>query len=198
MRIEEISIDSKKYPQKLRNIYDPPKKLYVLGNKELLNKFGIAIVGSRQATQYGKMNSYNVAKELSKNGVVIISGLAVGIDSYSHWGAIKAFDMNWNSAGTVAVLGSGIDNIYPKENIKLAKNIIKSGGCIISEYSIGTKPERLHFPQRNRIISGISNGVLVVEATKKSGALITADFAIEQGKDVYAIPGDINRKESEG
>ena len=198
MRIEEISIDSKKYPQKLRNIYDPPKKLYVLGNKELLNKFGIAIVGSRQATQYGKMNSYNVAKELSKNGVVIISGLAVGIDSYSHWGAIKAFDMNWNSAGTVAVLGSGIDNIYPKENIKLAKNIIKSGGCIISEYSIGTKPERLHLPQRNRIISGISNGVLVVEATKKSGALITADFAIEQGKDVYAIPGDINRKESEG
>ena len=198
MRIEEISIDSKKYPQKLRNIYDPPKKLYVLGNKELLNKFGIAIVGSRQATQYGKMNSYNVAKELSKNGVVIISGLAVGIDSYSHWGAIKAFDMNWNSAGTVAVLGSGIDNIYPKENIELANEIIRNGGAIISEYPCGTKPDKMNFPARNRIISGLSKGIIVIEAKEKSGTLITVDFALEQGRDVFVVPGNINSINSVG
>ncbi len=190
MKIEEIPINSKEYPEKLKKIYDPPQKLYVLGNKNLLNQKGVAIVGSRKATPYGKKVAYNLAKELSGNGLIVISGLALGIDSYAHIGALKK--------GTIAVLGSGIDNIYPKENIELAREIIRNNGCIISEYSKGVKPERLHFPQRNRIISGLSEGVVVVEATKKSGALITAEFASEQGKEVFAVPGDIDREQSEG
>lgn len=190
MKIEEISINSKEYPEKLKKIYDPPQKLYVLGNKNLLNQNGVAIVGSRKATPYGKKVAYNLAKELSGNGLIVISGLALGIDSYAHIGAIKG--------GTIAVLGSGIDNIYPKANIELAREIIRNNGCIISEYSIGIKPEKLHFPQRNRIISGLSEGVVVVEANKKSGALITAEFALEQGKEVFAVPGDIDKEQSEG
>ena len=190
MKIEEISINSKEYPQKLKNIYDPPKKIYLIGNKDLLYQKGIAIVGARDATQYGKKIAYNLAKELSEQNIVIISGLAIGIDSYAHKGALEK--------GTIAVLGSGIDNIYPKENLELAREIIKNKGCIISEYPLGTKPERLHFPQRNRIISGLSDGVVVIEASKKSGALITAEFALEQGKEVFAVPGDINKKQSEG
>lgn len=190
MKIEEISINSKEYPEKLKKIYDPPQKLYVLGNKNLLNQNGVAIVGSRKATPYGKKVAYNLAKELSGNGLIVISGLALGIDSYAHIGAIKG--------GTIAVIGSGIDNIYPKANIELAREIIRNNGCIISEYSIGIKPEKLHFPQRNRIISGLSEGVVVVEANKKSGALITAEFALEQGKEVFAVPGDIDKEQSEG
>lgn len=190
MKIEEISINSKEYPQNLKNIYDPPKKIYLIGNKDLLYQKGIAIVGARDATQYGKKIAYNLAKELSEQNIVIISGLAIGIDSYAHKGSLEK--------GTIAVLGSGIDNIYPKENLELAREIIKNKGCIISEYPLGTKPERLHFPQRNRIISGLSDGVVVIEASKKSGALITAEFALEQGKEIFAVPGDINKKQSEG
>ncbi len=190
MKIEEITIDSKEYPEKLKNIYDPPRKIYLIGNKSLLYQKGIAIVGARDATQYGKKIAYNLAKELSEQNIVIISGLALGIDSYAHTGTVQG--------RTIAVLGSGIDNIYPKENLELAREIIKNKGCIISEYPLGTKPERLHFPQRNRIISGLSNGVVVIEASKKSGALITAEFALEQGKEVFAVPGDINKKQSEG
>lgn len=186
VKIEEILIDSKEYPEKLKNIYDSPQKLYVLGNKNLLYRKGIAIVGSRDATQYGKKIAYDLSKELSENGIVIISGLAIGIDSYAHIGALQN--------GTIAVLGSGIDNIYPKENIELAREIIRNNGCIISEYPLGEKPERLHFPQRNRIISGLADGVVVVEANQKSGALITADFAIEQGKEVFAVPRRHNKK----
>lgn len=114
-------------------------------------------------------------------------GLLFGIDTYAHIGTMQKS----NTGKTIAVLGSGLDEIYPKQNIELAKNIIKSGGCIVSEYSLRTKPEKLNFPQRNRIISGLSNGVVVVEASEKSGSLITADFALEQGKDVFAVPGSI-------
>ena len=156
----------------------------------MLYQKGIAIVGARDATQYGKKIAYNLAKELSEQNIVIISGLAIGIDSYAHKGSLEK--------GTIAVLGSGIDNIYPKENLELAREIIKNKGCIISEYPLGTKPERLHFPQRNRIISSLSDGVVVIEASKRSGALITAEFALEQGKEVFAVPGDINKKQSEG
>lgn len=214
MKIEEISINSKEYPEQLKNIYNPPLKLYVLGNKKLLHKKGIAVVGSRKATQYGKNIAYKISKELSENGINIISGLAIGIDTCAHLGTLEAQRFIENSAKnevtseiikntmnigqTIAVLGSGIDNIYPKENIEIARKIIKSGGCIVSEYPLGTKPEKLHFPQRNRIISGLSSGVLVVEASRKSGALITAEFALEQGKEVFAVPGDIIREQSEG
>lgn len=193
MKIEEISINNSEYPEQLRNIYEPPHKLYILGNKEILKQKGIAIVGSRKATEYGKKIAFNISRELSINGINIISGLAIGIDSYAHLG-----NLNQNIGKTIAVLGSGIDKIYPKENIELAKKIIQSKGCIISEYPAGTKASKLNFPQRNRIISGISKGVLVVEANEKSGALITADFAIEQGREVFAVPGDITKEQSKG
>lgn len=198
MKIEEISINSNEYPERLRNIYDPPLNLYVLGNKEILNKKGIAIVGSREATSYGKKVAFKFAKELSEQGINIISGLAIGIDAYAHLGNLQAQDTRVSIGKTIAVLGSGIDNIYPKDNIEIARKIIKTGGCIISEYPCGTKPDKLHFPQRNRIISGLSNGVLVVEASEKSGALITIDFALDQGKEVFAIPGEITNKNSKG
>lgn len=194
MIIEEISIKNNEYPNQLKNIYDPPAKLYVLGNRSILNQKNFAIVGSRKATEYGKKVAMQISKELSENSLNIVSGLAIGIDSYAHLGCLQVKD----SGKTIAVLGSGLDVIYPKENRKLAEQIINSGGCIISEYPIGSKIEKNNFPQRNRIISGLSEGILVVEASKKSGALITAEFGIEQGKEVFAVPGDINREQSEG
>lgn len=191
--IEEIKINNEKYPQKLKNIYDSPTKIYVLGNKEILNQKSIAIVGSRNATQYGKKTAYEIAKKISEKGINIISGLAIGIDTYAHLGTLQQ-----EKGKTIAVLGSGIDKIYPKENIQLAQNIIKSGGCILSEYPLGEKANRMNFPQRNRIISGLSDGILVVEANQKSGALITVEFGLEQGKDIFAVPGDINKPQSKG
>lgn len=194
MIIEEIYIESDYYPEQLRNIYDQPLKLFVLGNKELLKQKGVAIVGSRNATEYGKKVALQFAKELSEHGINIISGLAVGIDTCAHLGTLQP-----NSIGkTIAVLGSGLDEIYPKQNIELAKQIIQLGGCIITEYPLGTKPEKLNFPQRNRIISGLAKGVLVVEASEKSGSLITADFALEQGREVFAVPGNVLNKTSVG
>lgn len=205
MKIEEITIKSKEYPEKLRNIYDSPQKIYVLGNKKLLEQQAIAVVGARKSTIYGRKVAYKISKELAENGINIISGLAIGIDTCAHLGAVQAYNnknMNIkevsNIGKTIAVLGSGIDNIYPKENTELARKIIKTGGCIISEYPLGSKPERLHFPQRNRIMSALSDGILVVEASKASGSLITAEFALEQGKEVFSIPGDITREQSQG
>lgn len=194
MKIEEISIESKEYPEQLREIYDAPLKLYVLGNKEILKQSSIAIVGARKATEYGKKIAIQFSKDLSKNGINIISGLALGIDTCAHLGALQAT----SKGKTIAVLGSGLDAIYPKQNVELAKQIIKNGGCIISEYPLGAKPEKQHFPQRNRIISGLSKGVLIVEASEKSGSLITADFALEQGREVFAVPGNISSSTSVG
>lgn len=194
MKIEEISIESKEYPEQLREIYDAPLKLYVLGNKEILNQTGVAIVGSRNATEYGKRVALQFSKDLSKNGINIISGLALGIDTCAHLGTLHQDCIG----KTIAVLGSGLDEIYPKQNISLARKIIHMGGCLISEYPLETKPEKMHFPQRNRIISGLSKGVLVVEASEKSGALITADFALEQGREVFAVPGNISNFTSVG
>ena len=194
MKIEEIDIESGDYPKQLKEIYEPPLKLYILGNKDLLKQRGVAIVGSRKPTEYGKKVALQFAKELSENGINIISGLALGIDSYAHLGALQSR----GPGKTIAILGSGLDEIYPKQNTELAKQIISSGGCIITEYPLKTKPQKLHFPQRNRIMSGLSKGVLVVEATEKSGSLITADFALEQGKEVFAIPGNIISNTSVG
>ena len=131
-------------------------------------------------------------------GFNIISGLAIGIDGYAHWGNVQANLKNKIAGKTIAVLGSGIDMLYPTQNKELARKIIKTGGCIISEYSNGTRPNKTNFPQRNRIISGLAEAVLVVEAGEKSGAIITANYALEQGKDVFAIPGDITRETSLG
>lgn len=184
--IKIITIYDDKYPNKLKNIYDPPVVIYVKGNEGILNDKSIAIIGSRNCSEYGKNTARKFAYNLSKNNINIISGLARGIDTYAHIGAIQA------DKKTIAVLGNGLDMIYPKENYRLSKEIIKKGGAIISEYIIGEKPEKKHFPARNRIISGLSDSVLVVEAREKSGTFITVDFALEQGKDVYAIPGNID------
>lgn len=190
--IEIISLYDTYYPDKLKVIYDPPIVLYVKGNKKILNNKSIAIVGCRLPTAYGKNIANNMAYNLSVNNINIISGLARGIDTCSHIGCLKA------NGTTIAVVGCGLDRVYPEENKSLFENIIKSGGAIVSEYVIGTKPLAKNFPRRNRIISGLSNGVIVIEAKEKSGTLITADFALEQGKDVYAVPGNITSINSYG
>lgn len=189
----KLNINSKYYPERLKNIDIPPKELYCLGNLELLNnKNNIAIIGSRNCTKYGEKVAKDFAFNLANEEVCVISGLAKGIDSFAHIGALKA------NGKTIAVLGSGIDNMYPKENWELFEEIIKVKGLIISEYPLGTKPLKQNFPARNRIISGLSDGVLVVEARKNSGTNITVDFALEQGKDVFVIPGNIYSKTSSG
>lgn len=180
--IELINYKDEYYPKKLQQIYDKPISLYIKGNKEILNKFSLSIIGCRENSIYGKQIAIAVAKGLSKNNIITVSGLAKGIDSISHIATLE------EKGKTIAVIGSGLDNIYPRENISLAKQIIKKGGAIISEYSLGAKPEKLHFPARNRIISGMSEGTIVIEAKRKSGTMTTVDFALEQGKTVFAIP----------
>lgn len=192
MKIEKIEQNDKYYPKNLLGIYNPPEQLYILGNKEILNSFNIAIIGCRLNTKYGENVAKKLAFKLSKLGVVVTSGLAKGIDTYSHIGCLNAREK------TIAVLGSGFYNIYPKENIKIAKQIIENGGVIISEYEPNEKPRKENFPSRNRIISGISNGVVVVEAKEKSGTFITVDLALEQGKNIFAVPGNILSKNSQG
>lgn len=192
-KVIKIDINSKFYPERLKNIDNPPKQLYCLGNIELLNyKNNIAIIGSRNYSDYGKKATKDFSEGLSKNEICIISGLAKGIDAFAHGGCLNV------GGKTIAVLGSGIDVIYPKENEKLFYKIIENNGLIISEYPLGTKPEKQHFPARNRIISGLSDGILVIEARKNSGTNITVDFALEQGKDVFVIPGNIYSKTSDG
>lgn len=199
-KIDIISINDKKYPQILKPIYDPPISLYIKGNAEILNGKNIAIVGCRNSSKYGEEAAKYFAYNLSEKGINIISGLARGIDTYAHIGNLGAMIHNGNNicGKTIAVVGNGIDIIYPKENKYLEEKIIKSGGCIISEYPLGTKPEKFNFPARNRIISGLSKGVLVIEARAKSGTLITIDFALQQGRDVYVVPGNINSVNSVG
>lgn len=194
-RLEELDIKAltvfdNDYPEKLKRIYDPPQVIYFKGRPNF-NMPSIAIVGSRKATSYGKWAAYNFSRALSRWGVGIVSGLAYGVDTEGHKGALdeKGF--------TIAVLGFGIDQCYPAANRRLMDEI-KEKGCIISEYPPGTQPQKYYFPARNRIISGLSDGVLVVEAAEKSGALLTVDFALDQGRDVYALPGNINSSQSKG
>lgn len=221
--IDIVHICEKSYPQALKQIYDAPVSLYIRGNKEILNGKNIGIVGCRECTDYGKKAAkyfaYNLSKEKSVN---IVSGLAKGVDSYAHWGSVganiecestKNCGKKQESCGkinddcgklkndcgkTIAILGNGLDMIYPKENIELANEIIRNGGAIISEYPCGTKPDKMNFPARNRIISGLSKGIIVIEAKEKSGTLITVDFALEQGRDVFVVPGNINSINSVG
>ena len=155
-------------------------------------------MGCREASEYGIKAAKYFSYNLAKYGINIISGLAKGIDSYAHFGSVYANQENILSGKTIAVLGCGLDIIYPKENTLLADEIVKTGGLIISEYPLGTKPEKRNFPARNRIISGLSKGVLVIEAKEKSGTLITVDFALEQGRDVFVVPGNINSINSVG
>lgn len=190
--IDIISVEDKEYPILLKNTYSPPINLYIRGNKRILNNLSIAIIGCRDCSEYGRNVARKFSYYISKHNINIISGLAYGIDSIAHIGAIVA------KQKTIAILGNGLDIIYPKENMKIARKILDLEGAIISEFPLGTKPQKNNFPLRNRIISGMSKGVLVVEAKEKSGTLITVDFALEQGRDVFVIPGNINSQNSLG
>jgi len=191
--IKVITIKNNNYPRLLKEIYNAPYLLYYKGNIENINNnFNIAIVGTRKVSPYGKQVTEEIASQLAQNKITIVSGLALGVDSLSHLSAVN------NNAPTIAVLGTGINNIYPTANRYLADKIIEKEGAIISEYPLGTLPLKHHFPARNRIISGLSLGALIVEAGEKSGALITARFALEQNREVFAVPGNIYNKNSIG
>ncbi|MDF2800137.1 MAG: hypothetical protein K0S61_40 [Anaerocolumna sp.] len=179
-----VTIDDNNYPETLKNIYNPPQGLYIKGKLPKKNKKVIAMVGARNCTDYGKSMAEYFAMELTKNGAIVISGLAAGIDSYAHKGALKA------GGETIGVLGCGIDICYPKENFNLYMQMLEKG-CIVSEYGPGLPPRTYNFPMRNRIISGMSDGVFIIEAKEKSGSLITVDFGLEQGKNIYTLPGRI-------
>jgi DNA processing protein len=187
-----VVMDDPAYPSQLKQIYDPPLVLYVRGNVQALSQPGIALVGTRHPTPYGLGMAERLACDLAARGMVIFSGLARGVDTAGHRGAISA------KGKTVVVLGTGVDVIYPKENSRLVDQIIAMGGAIISEFAVGTFAAPQNFPIRNRIISGISIGVLVVEAAECSGTRITARCALEQNRDVFAVPGNVTNKNSWG
>ena len=189
--VELILLDEDEYPKLLRNIHNPPIGFYILG-KIPPNETAIAVVGSRRPTPYGVKVSEKLGEELARNGVLVVSGMARGIDTFAHKGAL-----NCDCGSTIAVLGSGLDVIYPPENKHLFREISERG-AVISEFPPGTPPYGSNFPQRNRIISGLSWGTIVIEAAEKSGSLITADFAMEQGREVFAVPGPITSLQSKG
>jgi DNA processing protein len=186
-----ITLKDEEYPKRLKDIYDPPALLYVRGALKKEDEFAIAIVGSRKTTPYGRWFTEKVSQELARHGVTIVSGMARGIDSLAHWGAISG------GGRTIAVLGCGVDVIYPSENRNLFAKMIDRG-AILSEFPMGSPPEGGHFPRRNRIISGLSLGVVVVQASEKSGSLITAGYALEQGREVFAVPGNVGTESSRG
>ncbi|MEA3459824.1 MAG: DNA-processing protein DprA, partial [Chloroflexota bacterium] len=189
--IKVLTWEDDAYPARLLNIYDPPPMLYLKGEILPQDEWAVAVVGTRGATVYGKEAAREIAGGLARNGITVVSGLARGIDSQAHRAALEA------GGRTIAVFGSGIDIVYPPRNRKLAERIIKRG-ALLTEYPLGTPPEGSNFPPRNRIISGLCLGVVVVEAGERSGALITADYALSQGRDVFAVPGNIFRKKSVG
>ena len=190
-QVQVVTIKDTQYPVNLKEIHLPPPLLYYRGTLLDSDKNAISIVGSRKASYYGKMVADEMSKNLALTGLTVISGLARGIDAIAHQSALSV------GGRTIAVLGCGIDTIYPPENRKLAQAIEKSG-AIVSEFPLRTPPERQNFPRRNRIISGLSFGILVIEAAERSGALITADYALEQGREIFAIPGNINSPLSKG
>jgi DNA processing protein len=188
-----VTVDEEQYPKELKNIEDPPYGLFYKGDiSKYNNTLSVSIVGSRACSRYGIDVTKIITKELIENNVTIVSGMAKGIDAIAHKTAVD------NNGYTVAVLGCGVDVIYPKENLKLYNDIISKGGCVLSEFVPGTRPLSMNFPIRNRIISGLSKLTIIAEAGEKSGTLITATKALEQGKDVIAVPGSIFSEESKG
>jgi len=190
--VKVISIDDPSYPSQLKQIYDPPLILYVRGNDAVISQAGIALVGTRHPTPYGLGMAERLSCDLAARGLVIFSGMARGVDTAGHRGALAG------KGKTVAVFGTGVDVAYPKENTRLMDQILAKGGAVISEFPMGTFAAPQNFPIRNRIISGISLGVLVVEAAEYSGTRITARCALEQSRDVYAVPGNVTNKNSWG
>jgi DNA processing protein len=188
--VQLLTLDDPRYPANLRGIYDPPPVLYVRGTLpaplqgEPAGVRAVAVVGTRRASDFALQFSREVARELAQAGVTVVSGLALGVDTAAHEGALEA-----PRGTTVAVLGSSVDRPYPAQNAGLARRITEGGGAVVSEYRLGTPPRAEHFPARNRLISGLARGVLVVEGGATSGALITAEFALEEGRTVFAVPG---------
>lgn len=189
--IRLITLNDNDYPQNLKSIYDPPPYLYVKGGFKNEDRLSVAIIGSRSATNYGRQITETISKELSSLGITIVSGMARGIDSFAHQSALDA------GGRTIAVLGCGIDVVYPPENKGLMARI-KEAGAVVSEFPFCTLPEAANFPQRNRIISGLSLGTVVIEASDDSGSLITANCALEQGRELFAVPGNITSRMSKG
>ncbi|MGT2681920.1 DNA-processing protein DprA [Streptococcus porci] len=189
-RFPSLSILDKEYPLELKNIYNPPALLFYQGNLELLNKGKLAVVGSRKCSEIGAQSVAKIIKELG-NRFVIVSGLARGIDTSAHVAALK------NGGATIAVIGCGLDVYYPKENSKL-QDYISRNQLLLTEYEVGQEPKKFHFPERNRIIAGLSQGVIVAEAKIRSGSLITCERAMEEGRDIFAVPGNILDGKSDG
>lgn len=187
-----ITLDDPLFPLQLKQIYDPPLALYVRGNAEILNVPGIAVIGTRHPTPYGLGMAERLACDLSARGLIIISGMARGVDSAAHRGVVNA------KARTIAVFGTGIDVIYPRENQRLSEQILAFGGALITEFPTGTFAAPQNFPIRNRIISGLSMGVLVIEAAEYSGTRVTARCALEQNRELFAVPGNVTNKNSWG
>ncbi len=188
---EALSFEDPGYPSLLQQISDPPPVIYILGKKELLKESSVAIVGSRAATIYGRRTAYSLAGSLAGFSVTVVSGLAHGIDAEAHAGALAV------GGDTLAVLGCGLDVVYPRQNRDLYRKIAEQG-VLVSEYPLGTQPEGFRFPARNRIIAGLSKGVVIVEAAKKSGSLITAQLALDYGREVFAVPGQVDSHKSAG
>ncbi len=190
-----LKLGEKGYPKMFNQIYNPPKILYAIGNIELLNSKCISMVGTRNPTLYGIKSAVNIARNLSDKGITVVSGLAKGIDAMSHEGALQG-----KSKATIAVLGNSLDlnDLYPSENEYLYKKILYENGCIVSEYPLGTKAEKWRFLERNRLVAGLGQSLIVVEATNHSGTFSTVDYALDQGKSIYAVPGNIDSLKSEG
>jgi DNA processing protein len=185
-----LTLEDRRYPEYLKEIFDPPCVLYCAGKVDLLKRPAVSIVGARKPTPYGRAVAEKLSRDLASRGLVVVSGMARGIDSIAHWGALQRGE-------TVAVLGSGLDRIYPKENTALFTKIMDNG-AVISEYPLMSPPLGHHFPLRNRIISGLSLALVVVEAAAKSGSLITARLALEQNREVMAVPGNLTSDMSRG
>lgn len=185
-----LTLESENYPEYLREIFDPPFVLYCAGKNEALKGPAVSIVGARKPSAYGRAVAEKLARDLASRGIVIVSGLARGVDSIAHWGALEG-------GKTVAVLGSGLEKIYPRENHALFHKVIEQG-AVVSEFPLKSPPLGFHFPNRNRIISGLSLAVVVVEATNRSGSLISARLALEQNREVMAVPGNITSDLSQG
>ena len=189
--VQVLTLDDDDYPVNLRQIDAPPPVLYVRGTLQPNDTWAIGIVGTRRASPYGREVAHSLSRDLATNGITIVSGLAMGVDTVAHKSALTS------EGRTIAVLGSSVDQVYPPENRGLAQAIIENG-ALVSEYPLGTRPDSNNFPPRNRIISGLSRAVVIVEAGERSGALITARFAAEQGRDVFAVPGSILHPGSTG
>lgn len=189
--IQVLFLDDPAYPAQLKQVPDPPLYLFVRGELKPTDIKSVAIVGTRNITEYGSGIAEKLAADLAAHGFVVVSGLARGIDTFAHRGALRG------KGRTLAICGCGLDVVYPSENKQLMADIIDNGACL-SEYPPGVQPLNWHFPARNRIISGLSQAVVVVESGTKSGALITVDYALEQGKEIFAVPGNVHRMQSRG